>query len=97
MPSTEGEELNYLREPGPPAPEADLWAEGLSALTPLYMARNTETAGRFNVLIWASGLLFSVFIFSFPNHSLFVFPENQNEPHTLGRGASPSPLCQLPA
>lgn len=29
MPSAEGEELNYLREPERPAPEADLWAEGL--------------------------------------------------------------------
>lgn len=29
MPSTEGEGLSYLSEPRPPAPEADLWAEGL--------------------------------------------------------------------
>lgn len=29
MPSTEGEEPSYLSEPGLPAPEADMWAEGL--------------------------------------------------------------------
>lgn len=59
MPSTEGEGLSYLSEEGRRLRRL-ICGQRDSALTPVYMARSTETPGRFNVLIWASGLLFSI-------------------------------------